>query len=188
MKKTVACVIGVGASAAGLAVVYRSLLRRRCLTWGATVEEVEQPLPGDDLLAEPDIVATRAVWIDAPPKAIWPWLVQMGSGRGGAYTYDWIENLLGLDMHSAKEILPEFQDLKVGDTCPLGSRAPACGWRSSTQNAPWCSAPRTETGCGPSRCSPPLGGPGSSAATESPLRTPPYSRVWATSSSWSPAA
>lgn len=124
MKKTVACVIGVGASAAGLAVVYRSLLRRRCLTWGATVEEVEQPLPGDDLLAEPDIVATRAVWIDAPPKAIWPWLVQMGSGRGGAYTYDWIENLLGLDMHSAKEILPEFQDLKVGDTCPLGSRGP----------------------------------------------------------------
>jgi len=48
----------------------------------------------------------------------------MGSGRGGAYTYDWIENLFALDMHSANEILPEFQDLKVGDVLPLGSKAP----------------------------------------------------------------
>ena len=58
--------------------------------------------------------------MNAPPGAVWPWLVQMGSGRGGAYTYDWIENIFGLGMHSADEILPQFQDVKVGDELPLG--------------------------------------------------------------------
>jgi hypothetical protein len=55
---------------------------------------------------------------------VWPWLVQMGSGRGGVYTYDWIENLFGLAMHSADEILPQFQDLKLGDEFPLGPGRP----------------------------------------------------------------
>jgi hypothetical protein len=55
---------------------------------------------------------------------VWPWLVQMGSGRGGAYTYDWIENLFGLDMHSADAIMPEFQHLAVGDVLPLGPDGP----------------------------------------------------------------
>ena len=81
-------------------------------------------LPGDELLADAGLVSTRAVTIDAPPAAVWPWLVQMGSGRGGAYTYDWIENLLGLNMHSASRILPQFQDLKVGDELPLGPGRP----------------------------------------------------------------
>src|SRR5262249_18310659 len=78
----------------------------------------------DDLLANPDIIATRAITIDAPPAAVWPWLVQMGSGRGGVYTYDWIENLFGLGMHSAGEILPQFQDLRLGDGCALGPGRP----------------------------------------------------------------
>lgn len=72
--------------------------------------------PGDDLLEAADVVATRAITIDAPPSAIWPWLIQMGPGRGGVYTYDWIENLFGLDMHSADEIVPEWQSLEVGYT------------------------------------------------------------------------
>jgi hypothetical protein len=76
-------------------------------------------LPGDELLAAPDVVATRAITIDAPPSAVWPWLVQMGSGRGGAYTYDWIENLFGLNMHSADRVLPELQNPAVGDVLPL---------------------------------------------------------------------
>src|SRR5262249_39374499 len=59
----------------------------------------------------------------APAGAIWPWLAQMGSGRGGAYSYDWIENLLGLNMHSATEILTEYQDLKLGEELPLGEGA-----------------------------------------------------------------
>jgi hypothetical protein len=94
-----------GALAAGLG-AYPLFFRRWCLTWGARPDEVARKLPGDELLADAGIVSTRAVTIDAPPGAIWPWLVQMGSGRGGVYTYDWIENLFGLDMHSAREILP----------------------------------------------------------------------------------
>ena len=79
-------------------------------------------LPGDDLLKEPDILATRAISIGVPADLVWPWLVQMGPGRAGAYTYDWIENVLGLNMHSADVIIPELQELSVGDTWWLGSR------------------------------------------------------------------
>ena len=79
-------------------------------------------LPGDELLERPDGIATRAITIDAPASAVWPWIAQMGpSPRGGAYTYDWIENLLGLDMHSADEVLPDFQHPQVGDEIGLGA-------------------------------------------------------------------
>jgi hypothetical protein len=108
-------VAGVAASAAAFDRLYRRFLREWVLTWGATGDEAARPLPGDDLLDAADIVATRAIGIDAPPSAIWPWLVQMGPGRAGAYTYDWIENLFGLKMHSADRILPEWQNLKIGD-------------------------------------------------------------------------
>jgi hypothetical protein len=97
-----------------------SRIRHWCLTWGARDDEVTRKLPGDELLPGAGLVTTRAITINAPPAAIWPWLVQMGSGRGGAYTYDWIENLLGLDMHSAGTILPHYQNVKVGDEFPLG--------------------------------------------------------------------
>ena len=114
------------AVAAGLgSLAYPLFFRRRCLTWGARPDEVSRKLPGDELLAEPGIVSTRAVWVNAPASSIWPWLVQMGPGRGGAYTYDWIENLFGLGMHSADEILPQYQDVKAGDEFPLGPGRPA---------------------------------------------------------------
>jgi hypothetical protein len=115
---------GAALAAAAAALSYPWLFRRPCLTWGARREEVTRGLPRDDLLPNPDILATWAISIDAPPSAVWPWLVQMGSGRGGAYTYDWIENLFGLGMHSAGEILPQFQDLKQGDELPLGPGRP----------------------------------------------------------------
>jgi hypothetical protein len=115
---------GAGLAVAAAAVSYPWLFRRPCLTWGARPDEVTRDLPGDDLLASPDILATRAITIDAPPGAVWPWLVQMGSGRGGVYTYDWMENLFGLGMHSADEILPQFQDLKLGDEFQLGPGRP----------------------------------------------------------------
>ena len=108
-------------TAAGAAVTIeaaRRLLRTTVLTWGATPDEAARALPGDELLADADVVSTRAVTIDAPPADVWPWLVQMGSGRGGAYTYDWIENLFGLGMRSADTIHPEWQDLGVGDLIP----------------------------------------------------------------------
>jgi hypothetical protein len=108
-------------TAAGTAVALetaRRVVRTPVLTWGATDEEAARALPGDELLEHPDIVSTRAITIEAPPSAVWPWLVQMGSGRGGAYTYDWIENLFGLGMHSADTIHPEWQSLAVGDVLP----------------------------------------------------------------------
>ena len=123
--RTSACMAaGTALAASGGVIAYPLFFRRWCLTWGARPGEVSMKLPGDELLADAGLVSTRAVTIDAPPAAIWPWLVQMGSGRGGAYTYDWIENLLGLHMHSARQVLPQFQDLEVGDELPLGPGRP----------------------------------------------------------------
>jgi hypothetical protein len=108
-------------SIAVAAMLYRLLLRRPILNWGATDAEANARLPGDELLEEADGVATRAITIDAPASAVWPWIAQMGPApRGGAYTYDWIENLLGLDMHSADHVLPEYQHPQVGDTLGYG--------------------------------------------------------------------
>jgi hypothetical protein len=125
-KRTRAAALGAAATAlaAGLG-AYPVFFRRQCLTWGARPDEVSRKLPGDELLPRAGIVATRVITIDAPPAAIWPWLVQMGSGRGGVYTYDWIENLFGLDMHSTRRILPQYQGVKVGDEFPLGPGRPA---------------------------------------------------------------
>jgi hypothetical protein len=77
-----------------------------------------------DASTRPDIVATRAIGIEAPADLVWPWLIQMGPGRAGAYTYDWIENLLGLNMHSADAIVPALQQLSAGDAWRLGARGP----------------------------------------------------------------
>jgi hypothetical protein len=78
------------AAAVGSAFLYRKFLRQPILTWGATADEAAARLPGDELLENADGVATRAITIDAPPSAVWPWIAQMGpSPRGGAYTYDW---------------------------------------------------------------------------------------------------
>jgi hypothetical protein len=108
-------------SIGGTALVYQLLLRRPILKWGATDAEARARLPGDELLEEADGVATRAIPINAPAAAVWPWIAQMGPApRGGAYTYDWIENLLRLDMHSVDRVIPEFQHPKVGDTLGYG--------------------------------------------------------------------
>jgi hypothetical protein len=132
---------------AALAALYPSALRRRVLTWGATAEEAAGRLPGDELLERADGVATRAITIAAPAEAVWPWLAQMGpSPRGGAYTYDWIENLLGLGMHSADRVLPEFQHPRVGDTIGYGGNRMrlervepprVLAWRSEDGNWVW---------------------------------------------------
>jgi hypothetical protein len=103
-------------------VLYATRMRRPILTWGATAEEASACLPGDELLEPADGMATRAIWIDAPTSTVWPWLAQIGPApRGGAYTYDWIENMLGLNMHSADRVLPEFQHPQVGDMIGYGA-------------------------------------------------------------------
>jgi hypothetical protein len=132
---------------AALGLLYARLLRRPILRWGATEEEAASRLPGDELLEDADGVATRAMDIAAPPSAVWPWIAQMGPApRGGAYTYDWIENLLGLDMHSAEEVLPEFQHPEVGDVLGYGTNRMrvervepqrVLAWRSEDGNWVW---------------------------------------------------
>jgi hypothetical protein len=103
-----------------LGVAYWTLVRPRMLNWGSTPAERARSLPGDDLLPDADAESTMAVTIAAPPEAIWPWLRQLGQERGGFYSHEWAENLVGLDIHNADRIVPEWQDLAVGDTVRLG--------------------------------------------------------------------
>jgi hypothetical protein len=107
--------VAAGAAVVGLAAV----LRNRQLRWGATPEEVGAVLPGDAILPTADLVATRAISVAAPVAAVWPWLAQMGQGRGGLYSYDWLENLAGCRMQSAEEIVEEWQHVTVGDAFRL---------------------------------------------------------------------
>lgn len=100
-------------------VIYVRFLRPWYLRWGATYEEVEQPMPGDEEVSQANYQSTRALTIKARAASIWPWLVQMGQGRGGFYTYAWLENLVGLRISNVDQILAEFQHLKVGDIIPL---------------------------------------------------------------------
>jgi hypothetical protein len=133
--------------AAGLCVLYFRLLHGPVLTWGASDAEAHARLPGDELLEDADGVSTRAIDIHARAKDVWPWLAQMGPApRGGAYTYDWIENALGLNMHSVDEVLPEFQDPHVGDVIGLGPNRiwlelvepeHVLAWRSQDGNWVW---------------------------------------------------
>jgi hypothetical protein len=95
--------------------------------WGATEEECVVSLPGDELVAEPATQVTRAITIDASPEQVWPWIVQLGADRGGFYSYDWLENLFGLEIHSAPDIVPAWQDLQVGDVV-FASRDRTAGW------------------------------------------------------------
>ena len=104
----------VGLSAAAAA-AYILGARPRQLRWGATDEECEGQLPGDDLIENADITATRAITIRASADQVWPWIAQLGQGRGGFYSYDFLENLVGCDIHSADRVVPEWQDVGVGD-------------------------------------------------------------------------
>ena len=116
------------AAAVGLsALAYRSWFKPWHERWGATDEEVLVPLAGDDLVEEPATQITRAITIDAPREDVWPWIVQLGADRGGFYTYDRLENLFGLDIHSADRIFEEWQDLEVGDVVHA-DRARTGGW------------------------------------------------------------
>ena len=83
-------------------------------TWGVDQREVSKSLPGDDLVPTPTAIDTRGLVVDAPPEAIWPWLVQMGYGRGGWYSYDQLD-MLG---KSADRIMPAWQAIEVGDVIP----------------------------------------------------------------------
>lgn len=86
---------------------------------GTREDEQDTPLPGDDLVPDPKTGYTMAISIHAAPSAIWPWLVQIGQGRGGFYTHEWVENLLGADIRNANRLVSEWQQLEVGEQVRL---------------------------------------------------------------------
>lgn len=94
-------------------------LRRWRTRWGADEEEVKRVLPGDDLVPRPKWGWTHAVTIHAAPAEVWPWLVQIGQGRGGLYSYEFLENIIGCAIYNADRIVPELQSLHVGDVVKL---------------------------------------------------------------------
>lgn len=107
--------VGAAIGAPLLALAYARWVRPWHLRWGLSPGEEALPLPGDELVPSAKVVASHAIVIEASPDRIWPWLVQMGQGRGGFYSYTWLENLIGCAMKNARELVPEWQDLHVGD-------------------------------------------------------------------------
>lgn len=104
---------------AALGATYAIAVRPRMIRWGATDEEVARTLPGDGLVPQPRYIQTHAITIEATPGAIWPWLVQMGQGRAGLYSYDRVERAFGCEIENADRIVPELQTLAVGDEIRL---------------------------------------------------------------------
>ncbi len=102
-----------------LVVVYWFGIHPWMANWGSTPAEQQMVLPGDDLIPVDTGKSTKAITIHAPPDIVWQWLVQIGQGRAGFYSYDWLANLTGADIHSADAIQPAWQHLAVGD-----------GWRT----------------------------------------------------------
>jgi hypothetical protein len=108
-------------------VLYLLVARPRINQWGATDREHQATWPGDQLVAQPSFVWTNAITIHTPAAQIWPWLVQLGQGRGGLYSYDWLENLIGCDVHSTDRIRPQFQtSLQLGDRLIRMARYAPC--------------------------------------------------------------
>jgi hypothetical protein len=112
MRRAIATIAVIKLATIGL---YAGVLRERQLRWGASRTEQDSPLPGDELIPIADMIATRAITIHAEKEQIWPWIAQLGQARGGFYSYDWLENLAGCQISSADRIVPEWQDVSVGD-------------------------------------------------------------------------
>jgi hypothetical protein len=102
-----------------LAIIGFLAIRPRILHWGATSLEASRVMDGDELISNAILVTTRAISINVGPERVWPWLAQIGQGRGGFYSYDWLENLMGLGIHNYNQIVPGLQNLKPGDLIPF---------------------------------------------------------------------
>lgn len=95
------------------------LFRHWHLHWGASAEEVAAAMPGDEIVPAATFATTRATTIEAPPEGVWPWLVQIGFGKAGFYSYDFFDNAM---KPSAEQILPEFQNPHVGGWVPMAKK------------------------------------------------------------------
>lgn len=119
-------VIGAAAGTIGFAVVSGLLVAQRSYRrWGATDDELREALPGDAAVTDPMVDHTHAITIAAAPEDVWPWLAQLGTGRGGWYSYEWVEARMGLDVKNVDRIVPELQHLREGDVIPM---APGLGF------------------------------------------------------------
>lgn len=105
----------------GVGVASAALVRSRARHWGASRDEARRALPGDDLIAAPRLESTRAVTIAAPREEVWPWLVQIGQGRGGFSSSTFLEHLVGADIHHAERVETQWQDLREGDVVRMTS-------------------------------------------------------------------
>src|SRR5919202_2493215 len=99
--------------------LYLAGLHPWLIGWGATPAERAMALPGDDLVPAPAWQTTRAITIRAPAAAVWPWLIQHGQDRAGFYSYTWLENLVGADIHNADTVHPDWQARAVGEAIPM---------------------------------------------------------------------
>jgi hypothetical protein len=129
-----------------LAALYFGWLRDYQMNWGANAEDVKRVMPGDELQENPDFNATRVVEIKAPPEKIWPWIVQMGYKRAGFYSFDRLDNA---GIPSSDTIMPDYQDIKVGDTISLGGASVLVAemepyksmlWIFTVRSGPWAGA------------------------------------------------
>ncbi len=109
------------AAALAAPALYARWIRPRLLTWGATPDEATGAYLGDELVPDPDGGATMATTLPAPPERVWPWLVQMGGGRGGWYGWDWLDND---GEPSADRILPQWQHLDEGQHLHRAPKGP----------------------------------------------------------------
>ena len=146
----------LGTVGIALAGAYFFALRPWHRRWGTTDAEASSALPGDDFVEDADVESTRAITIATPARAVWPWLVQLGQGRGGFYSYERLENFFGLQTHTTDYVPSGHQHLSVGDVVrfgPPGSKFPsfrvalvdpgrtlvlsAPGWETGASEATW---------------------------------------------------
>lgn len=120
LLKLLSIIILIGA----LIYIYDAFVKPWYSKWGATVAEMNLAIPGDEIVSQPGWEYTQAISIRAPVAQIWPWLVQIGQGRGGFYSFEFLENMIGCEIYNANQIIPEFQNLQVGDSIKLHPKAP----------------------------------------------------------------
>ena len=121
--------VGVLAALEGAALIVWHLVAtpfigRKRLRWGTVGTEASDALPGDEFVPEPKWSYTLGIAVDAPPEAVWPWIAQLGQGRGGFYTYQTLENMAGCKITNTTEILPDHQYPAVGENIYLHPTTP----------------------------------------------------------------
>ncbi len=124
---------------AGLAVLavwlaaYFGIIHPGYINWGAAPDEIKRALPGDERATVSGFRLTRAITIDAPADKVWAWISQIGIGRGGFYSYDWLENLFLSGIHNAFPDTPSWPERAEGEfvrSFQYGAdKAGANGWR-----------------------------------------------------------